>query len=148
LPLIVTTALASGAYQIVGLTFVYPLGYLAPNPIVAVIGGAILFGAEIYLLSYIGRGLSLLPSLRESSDYIRNAITNTLGVAILFGSILAGNAMADGLGIALVGGLYALNEALNRPLVRLAAGPTAVIITGILLNILFYLDLFTPPKGG
>jgi hypothetical protein len=148
LPLIVTTALASGAYQIVGLTFVYPLGYLSPNPIVAVIGGAILFGAEIYLLAYIGRGLSLLPSLRESSDYIRNAITNTLGVAILFGSILAGNAMAEGLGIALVGGLYALNEALNRPLVRLAAGPTAVIITGILLNVLFYLDLFTPPKGG
>jgi hypothetical protein len=113
-----------------------------------VVGGAILFGAEIYLLAYIGRGLSLVPSLRESSDYIRNAITNTLGIAILFGSILAGNAMAEGLGIALVGGLYALNEALNRPLVRLAAGPTAVIITGILLNVLFYLDLFTPLKGG
>src|SRR5215207_214631 len=106
LPLIVTTALASGAYQIVGLTFVYPLGFLAPNPIVAAIG-----------------------------------------IAILFGSILAGNAMADGLGIALVGGLYALNEALDRPIVRLAAAPTAVIITGILLNVLFYLNLFKPPEG-
>jgi hypothetical protein len=148
LPLIVTTALASGAYQIVGLTFVYPLGFLAPNPIVAAIGGAILFAVEIYLLAYIGRGLSLVPSLRESSDHIRNSITSTLGIAILFGSILAGNTMAGGLGIALVGGLYALNEALDRPIIRLAAAPTAVIITGILLNVLFYLNLFTPPEGG
>jgi len=148
LPLIVTTALASGAYQIVGLTFVYPLAFLAPNIIVAAIGGALLFGIEIYLLSFIGRGLSTLPSLRESSDHLRNAITTTLGLAILFGSILAGNAMAGGLGIALVGGLILLNDALDRPIVRLAAGPTAVIITGILLNILFYLQLFTPPEAG
>ncbi len=61
---------------------------------------------------------------------------------------LAGNAMAGGLGVALVGGLYLLNEALDRPIVRLAAAPTAVIITGILLNVLFYLNLFTPPEGG
>jgi hypothetical protein len=148
LPLIVTTALASGAYQVVGLTFVYPVGFLAPNIVVAAIAGALLFGAEIYLLSFLGRALSALPSLRESSDHIRNAITTTLGIAILFGSILAGNAMAEGLGIALVGGLYVLNEALDRPLVRLAAGPTAVIITGILLNVLFYLQLFTPPEAG
>lgn len=148
IPLIVTTALASGAYQIVGLTLVYPVGFLAPNAIVAMIGGAILLGAEIYLLAYIGRGLSLLPSLRESSDHIRNAITNSLGIAILFGSVLAGNAMAGGLGIAMVGGLYVLNEALDRPIVRLAAGPTAVIITGVLLNALFYLQLFTPPEAG
>jgi hypothetical protein len=148
LPLIVTTALASGAYQVVGLTFVYPIGFLAPNPIVAAIGGAILFAVEIYLLAYIGRALSLVPSLRESSDYIRNSITSTLGIAILFGSILAGNAMGEGLGIALVGGLYALNEALDRPIIRLAAAPTAVIITGILLNVLFYLNLFTPPEAG
>ena len=147
LPLIVTTALASGAYQVAGFTFVYPLGYLAPNIVVAAIGGALLFGVEIYLLSYIGKGLSALPSLRESSDHIRDSITSTLGIAILFGSILAGNAMAGGLGIALVGGLYVFNEALDRPLVRLAAGPTAVIITGILLNVLFYLQLFTPIKG-
>jgi hypothetical protein len=148
LPLIVTTALASGAYQVVGLTFVYPIGFLAPNFVVAAVGGALLFGAEIYLLSYLARGLSLLPSLRDASDHIRNSITATLGVAILFGSILAGNAMAEGLGVALVGGLYLLNEALDRPIVRLAAAPTAVIITGILLNVLFYLNLFTPPEGG
>ena len=148
LPLIVTTALASGAYQIVGLTFVYPLAFVAPNMVVAAVGGAVLFAVEIYLLSFIGRGLSTLPSLRESSDHLRNAITTTLGLAILFGSILAGNAMAGGLGIALVGGLILLNDALDRPIVRLAAGPTAVIVTGILLNILFYLQLFTPPEAG
>jgi len=65
-------------------------------------------------------------------------------VAILFGSIAAGNAMAGGVGIAVVGGLYALNEALGRPVIRMAAGPVAVILAGIAFNILAYVHLFTP----
>jgi hypothetical protein len=67
-----------------------------------------------------------------------------LEVAILFGSIAAGFAMAGGVGIALVGGIYALNEALGRPVVRMAAGPVGVILAGILLNLLAYAQLFTP----
>ena len=35
IPLIATTALASGAYGIAGFTLVYPIGYLLPNPFLA-----------------------------------------------------------------------------------------------------------------
>jgi hypothetical protein len=146
-PLIVTTALASGAYGLLGLSFLFPFGYIAPNPVIALVGGGVIAFVEVYAISYLGRALSLLPSIRDASDSIRNAINSTLELAILFGSILAGNAMAGGLGIAFVGGLYALNEASGRPIVRLAAGPTAVIITGVLLNVLFGLELFTPPPA-
>lgn len=147
IPLIATTALASGAYGIAGFTLVYPIGYLMPNPYLAAIVGALVFAAEVLALSYIGRLLGRLPSVRDSSEHLRSAISDTLQLAILFGSLMAANAMGGGLGILVVGGLYLLNEAMGRPIVRMAAAPAAVIVGGILLNLLYWLDLFTPIKG-
>ncbi|MEV0913194.1 YhfT family protein [Streptomyces sp. NPDC049967] len=147
IPLIATTALASGAYGIAGFTLVYPIGYLMPNPFLAAVVGALVFAAEVLALSWIGRVLGKLPSVRDSSEHLRSAIGDTLQLAILFGSLMAANAMGGGLGILVVGGLYLLNEAMGRPVVKMAAAPAAVIIGGILLNILYWLDLFTPVKG-
>ncbi|MEV3933700.1 YhfT family protein [Streptomyces sp. NPDC049944] len=147
IPLIATTALASGAYGIAGFTLVYPIGYLMPNPFLAALVGALVFAAEVLALSWIGKVLGKLPSVRDSSEHLRSAIGDTLQLAILFGSLMAANAMGGGLGILVVGGLYLLNEAMGRPVVRMAAAPAAVIVGGILLNILYWLDLFTPIKG-
>ncbi|MGW4388800.1 YhfT family protein [Streptomyces sp. NPDC004685] len=147
IPLIATTALASGAYGIAGFTLVYPIGYLLPNPFLAAIVGAAVFAVEVLALSYIGKFLGKLPTVRDSSEHLRSAITDTLQLAILFGSLMAANAMGAGLGILVVGGLYLLNEAMGRPVVRMAAAPAAVIVGGILLNLLYWLDLFTPVKG-
>ncbi|MGC5533418.1 YhfT family protein [Streptomyces sp. SR-10] len=147
IPLIATTALASGAYGIAGFTLVYPIGYLMPNPFLAAAVGALVFAVEVLALSWIGKVLGKLPSVRDSSEHLRSAIGDTLQLAILFGSLMAANAMGGGLGILVVGGLYLLNEAMGRPVVRMAAAPAAVIIGGILLNVLYWLDLFTPIKG-
>lgn len=146
-PLIATTALASGAYGIAGFTFVYPIGYLMPNPFIAAVVGAAVFALEVLALSAIGRVLGKLPSVRDSSEHLRSAIGDALGLAILFGSLMAANVMGGGLGILIVGGLYLLNESMGRPVVRMAAAPAAVIVGGVLLNILYWLDLFTPIKG-
>ncbi|MFD6332399.1 YhfT family protein [Streptomyces niveus] len=145
-PLIATTALASGAYGIAGFTFVYPIGYLMPNPFVAAIVGAAVFAIEVLALSAIGKVLGKLPSVRDSSEHLRSAIGDALGLAILFGSLMAANVMGGGLGILIVGGLYLLNESMGRPVVRMAAAPAAVIVGGVLLNVLYWLDLFTPIK--
>ncbi|MFD7289116.1 YhfT family protein [Streptomyces sp. NPDC059863] len=147
IPLIATTALASGAYGIAGFTLVYPIGYLMPNPILAAVVGAAVFALEVLALSSIGKVLGKLPSVRDSSEHLRSAITDSLQLAILFGSLLAANVMGGGLAILIVGGLYLLNEAMGRPVVRMAAAPAAVIVGGVLLNILYWLDLFTPVKG-
>jgi Protein of unknown function len=144
IPLIVTTSLASGAFQIVGFTLIYPIAYIMPNPIFAGIAGGVLFGLEILVLGYLGKGIARLRNVHDASDNIRNAINLTLEVAILFGSIAAGYAMAGGVGIAAVGGIYALNEVLGRPVVRMAAGPVGVILAGIAFNILAWVHLFTP----
>ncbi|MFE1962309.1 YhfT family protein [Streptomyces sp. NPDC059479] len=146
-PLIATTALASGAYGIAGFTLVYPIGYLLPNPLLAAVVGAVVLALEVLALSSIGKVLGRLPSVRDSSEHLRAAITETLALAILFGSLLAANVMGGGLGILVVGGLYLLNEAMGRPVVRMAAAPAAVLAGGVLLNILHWLDLFTPLKG-
>lgn len=149
-PLIATTALASGAYAMAGFTFVYPVGYLMhalPLPIAlggSFVAGAIIMVLEVLLLSVIGKWLQRWPTVRDSADHIRNAITESLGLAILVGSLMAANAMGGGVGLAIVGGLYLLNEALGRPVVRLAAGPAAVILGGVLLNLLTLVGLFTP----
>ncbi|MFI6725330.1 YhfT family protein [Streptomyces sp. R-74717] len=147
IPLIATTALASGAYGIAGFTLVYPIGYLMPNPFLAAVVGAVVFAAEVLALSYIGKVLGKLPSVRDSSEHLRSAIGDSLQLAILFGSLMAANAMGGGLGILVVGGLYLMNEAMGRPVVKMAAAPAAVIVGGILLNVLYWLDLFTPIKG-
>ncbi|MFC8827037.1 YhfT family protein [Streptomyces sp. NPDC057137] len=146
-PLIATTALASGAYGIAGFTFVYPIGYLMPNPFLAAIVGAAVFAIEVLALSAIGKVLGKLPSVRDSSEHLRSAIGDALGLAILFGSLMAANVMGGGLGILIVGGLYLLNESMGRPVVRMAAAPAAVIVGGVLLNVLYWMDLFTPIKG-
>lgn len=148
LPLVATTALASGAYGIAGFTFVYPVGYLMPNPVLAAVVGAALFALEVLALSYIGRWLGKLPSVRDSSDHLREAISSCLHLAILFGSLLAANQMGEGLGILIVGGLYLINEAFGRPVVRMAAAPAAVIVGGVLLNVLYWMNLFTPVTQG
>ncbi|EHM24521.1 MULTISPECIES: YhfT family protein [Streptomyces] len=147
IPLIATTALASGAYGIAGFTLVYPIGYLMPNPFLAAVVGALVFAVEVLALSWIGKVLGKLPSVRDSSEHLRSAIGDTLQLAILFGSLMAANAMGGGLGILVVGGLYLLNESMGRPVVRMAAAPAAVIVGGIVLNLLYWLDLFTPIKG-
>jgi len=155
-PLIVTTALASGAYAMAGITIVYPIGYLIATlnlPVPATLGlaavaGAAVFGAEILGVAAIGRWLGRWPSLRDSSDHIRNGITESLGLAILIGSLMAANTMGGGMGMLIVGGLYLLNEAMGKPVVRMAAGPAAVIVAGILLNLMTWVGLFTPIAAG
>lgn len=152
IPLVATTALASGAYAMAGFTFVYPVGYLLGtsigNPYVALAAsfvlGAGIFAIELFALSALGKWLQRWPSVRDSADHIRNAITEALQTAILVGSLMAALKMGGGLGIFLVGGLYLLNEALGRPVVRMASGPAAVIASGILLNLLYLVGLFAP----
>lgn len=47
-PLIATTALATGVYAVAGFTFVYAVGYLSPNPMVAaVLGAVVIFGGSL-----------------------------------------------------------------------------------------------------
>lgn len=109
-PLIATTALATGVYAVAGFTFVYAVGYLSPNPMVAAVLGAVVISAEVLLLRSIGKWLGRYPSVRNASDNIRNAMNMLMEVALLVGSIFAAIKMAGYTGFSIAVAIYFLNE--------------------------------------
>ncbi|MFO7273648.1 MAG: YhfT family protein [Bacillota bacterium] len=144
IPLVATTAVATGVYGPVGMTFVFATGFFSPHWIVAAILGALIIFLEVMLLDVIARFLDRFPGVRAAGEHIRTAMTKVLEIALLAGSMVAGNAMAPGLGYFIVAAVIVLNEAAGLPVNRLAIGPVAAILTGILLNLLNVVTLFTP----
>ena len=136
----------TGVYGPTGLTFVFAIGIFIKNPILAFIIGAITLSLEILLLEQIAKLLDKFPGIKACGDQIRTSMTKVLEVAILVGAMIACNNMAggNGLGFLFVIGFYLLNKSSKKPLVDMAVGPIATILFGIILNILFILNLFVP----
>ncbi|WP_339147958.1 MULTISPECIES: YhfT family protein [unclassified Sutcliffiella] len=145
-PLIASTAIATGVYGPAGFTFVFGAGILSPNPLVAAIAGALIIFAEVWLLTYLAKFLDRYPGVRASGENIRTAMTRVLEVALLIGGANAANAIVPGFGFFAIAGIYLLNEAAGRPIVRMAVGPLGAIAVGVIGNILVLLGLFTPPQ--
>lgn len=143
-PLIATTALATGVYAVAGFTFIFALGYLISNPLIAFVAGAVVISVEVLLLRSIGKWLGRYPSVRSVSDNIRNAMNMLMEMALLVGSVFAAIKMAGYTGFTMTVMLYFLNEALGRPVQKMATPVVAVLIAGIVLNILYYCGLFVP----
>ncbi len=140
-PLIASTAIATGVYGPVGMTFVFAVGLFVTNPILAGIIGAGVIGAEVFLLDRAAALLDKFPGLRNAGENIRNAMTRLLEVALLVGGMNAANAIVPGLGFLVVVGLYIINDIAGRPVVRMAVGPIAAILVGVLANILGLIGL-------
>lgn len=144
IPLVATTAIATGVYGPVGMTFVFVVGLLVKNPFLAFILGAIVISLEVLLLDVLAKLLDKFPGVRKCGDNIRTAMTKLLEVALLVGGMMAANAMAPKLGFLVVAGLYLLNQTSKKPLVNMAVGPVGAIFVGILVNILYILGLYLP----
>jgi len=145
IPLVASTAIATGVYAPVGMTFVFAIGLFVRNPILAAILGAAAIGIEVLFLGGIAGFLDKFPGLRKSGDNIRSAMSKLLEVALLVGGMNAANAIAPGIGYFIVIGLYILNDIAGKPVVRMAVGPIAAILVGVIVNILAVVGLFTPP---
>ncbi|TCL76508.1 uncharacterized protein YhfT [Hydrogenispora ethanolica] len=145
IPLIASTAIATGVYGPVGMTFVFAIALFVGNPWLAAVLGAVCIGLEVLLLEKVAGFLDKFPGMRRSGENIRNAMSKLLEVALLVGGMNAANAMAPGIGFYMVIGLYILNEIAGKPVVRMAVGPIAAILVGVLINLLALLGLFTPP---
>lgn len=144
-PLVATTAIATGVYGPVGMTFIFAAALFTNNPIVAAILGLVIIVAEVYLLGGIASFMDKFPGIKKSADNIRTAMGQLLEVALLIGGANAANMALPGLGIFIVIGLYLINEIAGRPIVRMAVGPVAAIIVGILVNLLAIFGLYVPP---
>lgn len=145
IPLVYTTAITTGVYGPAGTTLVFVVGIIfMHNPILAFIVGALVMFLEVILLEKAAAGLDKFPGIKKSGDHVRTAMNKVLEIAIMAGSMMAGNALAPGTGFLFVAGAYALNKTAKKSMVEIAVGPVAVIALGILLNILFVLGLYVP----
>ena len=144
-PLIVTTAITTGVYGPVGMTFVFVAGLLIPNPWMAFAAGVVIIVIEVFLLDFIARGLDSFPGIRRCGDNIRTSMSKILEIALIVGGVLAAQTMAPGFGYFVVIGLYVLNQVARKPIVSMAVGPVGAIVTGLLINVLYYAGLFIPP---
>jgi hypothetical protein len=143
IPLVASTAIATGVYGPVGMTFVFAIGLFVHNPLLAGLLGAVTIGLEVLLLGQIAHFLDKFPGIRKSGDNIRMAMSQLLEVALLVGGMNAANAIAPGIGFFVVVGLYILNDIAGKPVVRMAVGPIAAILVGVLVNVLAVVGLFT-----
>ncbi|KLU17264.1 MULTISPECIES: YhfT family protein [Xenorhabdus] len=141
IPLVGTTAIATGVYSPNGMKFVFVAGLATNNPWIAFIAGGITMFIEIQLLAKIAIWLDKYPGVKACSGHIRTAITKMLEVALLVGAMIASNAILPGMGFMIVAGIYLLNRTSKRPLVEMAIGPIATIMVGILANVLFLLGI-------
>ncbi|AUJ24975.1 YhfT family protein [Virgibacillus dokdonensis] len=146
IPLVASTAIATGVYSPVGFTLIFVVGLFSPNVWVAVIIGGIISFLEVMLLSSIARFLDKYPGVRNSGENIRSAMTKLLEVALLIGGANASNMIAPGFGFFFIAGFYLLNEVAGRPIVRMAVGPVGAIAVGIIANILVALGLMSIPQ--
>lgn len=146
IPLVATTAIATGVYGPVGMTFVFVVGLLIKSPILAFIVGAVVISLEVLLLSVLAKFLDRFPGMKKCGDNIRTAMSKILEVALLIGGMMAANAMAPGLGFFVVIGLYVLNKISKKPIVEMAVGPVGAIFVGILINVLYVAGLYLPGK--
>lgn len=145
IPLVATTAISTGVYAPVGMTFVFVVGLLISNPLIAFIAGAAVMAIEILLLDVLAKLMDKFPGVRKCGDNIRTAMSKVLEVALLVGGMMAAQAMAPGFGLFMVVGLYVLNKTSKKPIVDIAVGPVGAIGVGILINILYLIGLYQIP---
>ena len=145
IPLVATTAISTGVYAPAGMTFVFVVGLLISNPLIAFIAGAAVMAIEILLLDVLAKLMDKFPGVRKCGDNIRTAMSKVLEVALLVGGMMADQAMAPGFGLFMVVGLYVLNKTSKKPIVDMAVGPVGAIGVGILINILYLIGLYQIP---
>ena len=139
IPLIVSTSLATGVYQAVGLTTVMLVGTLAPTWFWAFVFGFVAEWIELRLLGLFGGVLSKFPELSKSSDHIRNGMMSCLTLALTVGSFLAANQTWGSVGITIVGAFYVLNEITGQKIPKMAVGPIGAVVVGVVYNIVVVL---------
>lgn len=142
IPLIATTAIATGVYAPTGMTFVFVLGIFVKNPFISFVAGFIIIILEIMALESIAKLFDRFPGIRACGDQVRTCMSKVLELALIGGSLLAAGEMASGIGYIFVIGLYTLNKTSKKPFMDIAMGPIAAIILGILINILYVLKLY------
>lgn len=147
IPLVMTTSIISGVYSPCGTKLIHVPAILLINAgIMGMVGsfalGCLIMVAEVLLLGVIARGMDKFPSMKDLGDNTRTAMSKILDLCLLFGGMIAANAIAPTIGYIWVAGLHFLNQTSKKPISSMAIGPVGAISIGIIVNILHLIGLF------
>lgn len=142
LPTVVTSELLTGVSQVAGLTLVFTVAYLSPHPLIAAVAGAVVMALEALYLDRIGAFLDRAPTVREVGDSVRGALERVSTVAMIGGALMACDKMLPGgAGYMIVVSVIAINELTGARIIRMGEGPVAVLIAGVIANLLYVLGV-------
>jgi hypothetical protein len=154
IPFILVSAFNSGIYTVIVMSsFGYFVAPALFGPGIAGSIGAFVLGAlEMGLLILAGRKITGMlegyPVVREAADHIRNAFNQTVEIGLIIGSAIVAATIAttpeaplNGFSFTVFVALFLSNEALGRPVVRIAAAPAAALAAGLVINLFQYIGL-------
>lgn len=75
IPLITSTAIATGVYGPMGMTFVFAIGIFVKNPLIAAVLGAAAIGVEVLLLDQIARFLDKFQGIRKLEAILKRRVS-------------------------------------------------------------------------
>ena len=147
IPLVMTTSIISGVYSPCGTKLIHVPALLLINAgIFGMVGsfvtGCLIMVVEVLLLGFIAKGLDKFPSMKDLGDNTRTAMSKILDLCLLFGGMIAANAIAPTIGYIWVAGLHFLNQTSKKPISSMAIGPIGAISIGLIVNVLHLIGLF------
>jgi hypothetical protein len=142
LPTITTSASLTGVASVIGLMMVFFVGYLAPHPLLAAALGALVMAAETVYLPRVSSALDTTPIWREVADSLRGALDVVGDFAMIGGAFIVANSLLPhGVGVLIVAAVVALNDLSGWRIMRLAVGPVAILLVGLIANVILLLGV-------
>lgn len=169
IPLVVLTALASGSYSPDGVKFSMfsgTIGAIVGSVIVQQTGiiymylfgllvSGLLAGASLYLettmIKKIAIWLDRYEGVKDAGGHIRTSITRILNLLLIISSSIAAYTIGNSVtaingfqylgyfGIAIVVAAAMMNKFIKKPLPEMAVGPTALLVVGVLFNVIRFI---------
>ena len=148
IPKVFISATESGAFNPIGFGFSIAAGYLATvfngwiGAFIAVILGALIAGWEATSMPRIAELLDNHKRFKKMAEHMRSSSRAIQDIAIFIGSMLVANAIYPNVGYVFVFAIWFINRSTpTRYFQQVAIGPASIILMGLVINLLKFLDL-------
>jgi hypothetical protein len=148
IPKVFISSTESGAFNPIGFGFAIVVGYLSiglgsfVGPIAALIIGALIGGWEATAMPQIAQLLDDHKRFKKMAQHMRASSRAIQDIAIFIGSMLVANIIYPGVGYIFVFAFWFINRSTpTRYFEQVAIGPASIILMGLVVNLLRFLDL-------
>jgi hypothetical protein len=148
IPKVFISATESGAFNPIGFGFAITAGYLATiftgwfGAVVAIVLGGLIALIEAKSMPQIAELLDNHKRFKKMAEHMRSSSRAIQDIAIFIGSMLVANVIYPGVGYVFVFAFWFINRSTpTRYFQQVAIGPASIILMGLVINLLRFLDL-------